>query len=126
MTVYSVFERPDELAPAVVPEKFSWFAALLPPVYGLRHGLWLGLFGYVLAVAVLALAGRLFGGEAAFWLYLLLAALIGFEASGLRRAKLRARGWTYRSEIVAGAEDLAQRDWLQGKVQVEPQQVSAA
>ena len=33
MTLYSVFERPDEIVPVVVPEKFSWFAALLQPAF---------------------------------------------------------------------------------------------
>lgn len=111
MTVYSVFERPDELAPAVIPEKFSWFAALLPPVHALVHGLWLGLIVYVAAVIALGFAS-VWLGEAAFWLYALLAMLIGFEAPALRRAKLQARGWTWRADVVAAAEDLAQRDWI--------------
>jgi hypothetical protein len=120
VTLYSVFERADELAPAVVPEKFSWFAALLPPVYGLVHGLWLGLILCVAAVIVLAFSSVWIGAEAAFWLYVVLALAIGFEAPALRRRKLEARGWTYRTDLVAEAEDLAQRDWLLRK------QVSAA
>jgi hypothetical protein len=61
-------------------------------------------------------------GGAAFWLYVLFAVLIGFEAPALRRAKLQARGWTWRSDIVAAAEDLAQRDWLANR----PKETSAA
>ena len=118
MTLYSVFERPDEIAPAVVPEKFSWAAAILPPVYALYHGLWLGLILYALAVAAIMVAGLWVGGEAAFWLYLLLAAFAGFEAAGFRRAKLRAKGWSYRSDVVAAAPDLAQRDWLAARANV--------
>lgn len=112
MTLYSVFERPNEIAPAVVPEKFSWAAAILPPVYALWHGLWLGLFLYVVALAAIVVASLWVGGEAALWLYLLLAALAGFEAAGFRRGKLTARGWTYRSDVIAAAPDLAQRDWI--------------
>ena len=121
MTVYSVFERSDELAPAVVPEKFSWFAALLPPVYALVHGLWLTLIGYVAAVVLIG-ASCLWLGEAAFWLYVLFAVLLGFEAPALRRSRLRARGWTYRTEIVAAGDDMAQRDWLAAR----PKEASAA
>ena len=77
MTLYSVFERPDEMAPAVVPEKFSWAAAILPPAYALYHGLWLGLLLYVAAVAIIVAASLWVGGDAAFWLYVLLAALVG-------------------------------------------------
>lgn len=118
MTLYSVFERPDEMAPAVVPEKFSWAAAILPPAYALYHGLWLGLLLYMVAVAVIVAASFWIGGDAAFWLYVLLAALVGFEAAGFRRAKLRAKGWTYRSDVVAAAPDLAQRDWLAARPKV--------
>lgn len=112
MTIYSVFERPNEIAPTVVPEKFSWFAALLPPVYALYHGLWFGLLLYIVKVAAIIVASLWLGGEAGFWLYVLMAILIGFEAAGFRRAKLKAKGWSYRSDVVAGAADLAQRDWL--------------
>ncbi len=118
MTLYSVFERPNEIAPAVVPEKFSWAAAILPPVYALYHGLWLGLFLWVVGVVAIAVASLWVGGETAFWLYLLLAALAGFEAAGFRRGKLRAKGWTYRTDIVAVAPDLAQRDWIAARPSV--------
>lgn len=118
MTLYSVFERPNEIAPAVVPEKFSWAAAILPPVYALWHGLWLGLFLYVVALAAIVVASLWVGGEAAFWLYLLLAALAGFEAAGFRRGKLKAGGWTYRSDVIAAAPDLAQRDWIAARPRV--------
>ena len=93
MTLYSVFERHSDPAPAVVPEKFSWFAALLPPVYAVVHGLWLGLIGYVVLVAALVGASLYLGDDAGFWLYVLAAVLIGFEAPALRRAKLRSSRW---------------------------------
>lgn len=112
MTVYSVYERSDEIAPVVVPEKFSWTAAILPPVYALYHGLWLGLFFYVAAVVVLAATSLWIGGEAVAWLYLLLALLMGFEAPGFRRKRLEKLGWTYRGDVVAPGQDLAMRDWL--------------
>jgi hypothetical protein len=115
VTLYSVFERSSDPAPAVVPEKFSWFAALLPPVYALVHGLWLGLIGYIVLVAALVLAGLYLGDDAGFWLYVLAAILIGFEAPALRRAKLKSGGWTYRTDVVAAAEDLAQTEWLKRK-----------
>lgn len=122
MTIYSVFERPDAIAPAVVPEKFSWTAAIVPPVHALHHGLWLGLVLYLVAVAALVVAGLWLGGEAGFWLYVLLAAWYGFEAPALRRAKLRRQGWIYRTDVIATAPELAQRDWLAAR----PNPVSAA
>lgn len=115
MTLYSVFERPDEIVPVVVPEKFSWFAALLPPVYGIVHGLWLGLVLYVAALVALVSATRLIGDEAGLWLYVLLAIAIGFEASTLRRRALRHRGWSWRGDVVASADDLALLAHLQSR-----------
>jgi hypothetical protein len=111
MTVYSIFDAPeardDDAVPAVVPERFSWFAALLPPLFGLVHGLWLGLAAYIATVILLALAARWIGGSASFWLYVLLAFYIGFEAPALRRAKLVGKGWLYRTEVIAAGDDLA-------------------
>jgi hypothetical protein len=112
MTLYSVFDRRLDEAPALVPDRFSWFAALLPPVYGLAHRLWLGTLLWLLAVAALVAASFWLGGEAGFWLYVLLAILVGFEAPGFRWRKLRRRGYVYRSELIAPAEDIAQVDWM--------------
>jgi hypothetical protein len=118
VTLYSVFEhdaprRGADPAPPVVPEKFSWLAALLPPVFLLFHGLWLALLGFVLALVALYFAAAWIGTGPAVWLYLLLALYLGFEAHNFRRAALRRRGFQHRGEIVAPAGDLAQLTWLQ-------------
>ncbi|HEV7277848.1 MAG TPA: DUF2628 domain-containing protein [Devosiaceae bacterium] len=118
MTLYSVFEhgaprRGADLAPPVVPEKFSWLAALLPLVFLLFHGLWLALLGYVLVLIVLYFAAGFLGWGAVLWLYLLFAVYLGFEAHQLRRGALRRRGFRHRAELIAPAADLAQLTWLQ-------------
>lgn len=115
MTLYSIFDRDTQApeAPAAIPERFSWLAALLPPAFALVHGLWLELLAFIAAVALLAVAALWLGGAAGFWLYVLFAVLLGFEAPSLRRAALKRKGWTYRTEIVAPAGDLAQVAWLQ-------------
>ena len=84
MTLYSLFTRngadgPDA-APQAVAERFSWFAFLLPPVYALVHRLWLAFLGLVVVILALGFAGRWLGGDAAFWLYGLMALWFGFEA----------------------------------------------
>lgn len=114
MTLYSIFERDNGTpeAPVAVAEKFSWLAALLPPVFGLVHGLWLELIAFVVTVAAIAVLSLWLGLAAAFLLYVLLALLIGFEAPALRRGALRRRGWIYRTELCAAAADLAQVEWL--------------
>jgi hypothetical protein len=108
MTIYAVFDRNANAVPAVVPERFSWFAALLPPMFALAHGLWLELVGYIVAVGLLGLASTQIGGDAAFWIYIVFALWIGYEAPSFRAAALRGRGWRYRTDVVAPTEDLAE------------------
>ena len=111
MTLYSVYERPND-APTAVADRFSWSAALLPPVHALLHGL--GVVVLVWVVGTLAIVGLsvLIGGQAAFWLYVLFATLLGFEAASFRRVKAARRGGLYRTVIVAAGEDLALVDYL--------------
>ncbi len=112
MTLYSVYERPDA-APVAIADRFSAFAALLPPIYALTHGLWLLLVGWIALVIAIGVIGAIAGGEAAFWIYLAAALLIGLEAPTLRRLKLGRTGWRYGSEIFAAGEDEAAVAWLQ-------------
>lgn len=114
MTLYSVYERPDA-APVAIADRFSSFAALLPPAYALAHGLWLLLVGWIGLVLVVVGIGVVAGGDAAFWSYVAAALLIGFEAPTLRRVRLGRAGWRYGSEVFAASEDLAAVAWLQRK-----------
>lgn len=111
MTLYSVYQRQGD-APTAVADRFSWFAALLPPVHALVHGLWLLLVIWAVGAVAIAGSSLLVGGEAAFWLYVLFATLIGIEAASFRRVKTARRGGRYRTEIVAAGEDLALVDYL--------------
>jgi hypothetical protein len=112
MAIYSIFTRSDDPEPRAVADRFSWFAALLPPVYALVHGLWWGLLAWVAAVAGIVALGFAIGGEAGFWLYTLLAVFIGFEGGTLRRVTLGRRGFAYRGERIAAHEDQAEASWL--------------
>jgi hypothetical protein len=111
VTLYSVYERPND-APTAVADRFSWSAALLPPVHALVHGLWLLLVLWVVGTVAIIASSVVIGGEAAFWLYVLFATLIGFEASSFRRVKTGKRGAEYRTEVIAADEDLALVDYL--------------
>ncbi len=106
MTLYSVYARQDR-TPSAVADRFSWFAALLTPVYALAHGLWLLLAGWVLAVAAVVALGWFGGGDAAFWAYVLVAMLIGFEAGAFQRRALRHRGFQHAGDYFATEPDLA-------------------
>ncbi|SMQ85976.1 hypothetical protein SAMN06295905_3272 [Devosia lucknowensis] len=95
MTLYAILMPKPETGtlPAAVPEKFSWFATLLPPVHALSHRLWDQLALYGLGVAAIAFAARWTGPDAAIWLYILLAISCGFAAPGALRRALRRRGY---------------------------------
>ena len=110
MTLYAIFDpKPGKTdLPAAIPEAFSWFAALLPPFFLLAHGLWLELVAWVVAVLALMVLSGFIGDDAAFALYLLGAAWLGFAASGFRRHALQWRGWSHRGERVAVSADMAQ------------------
>jgi hypothetical protein len=111
LTLYSVYAR-NAGAPRVVADRFSWLAALLPPVYALAHGLWLVLLGWVVAVVGFAVLGRWIGEDAATGFYILAAILFGFEAQRLRGTKLVRTGWSYRTDVFAADSDLAAVDYL--------------
>jgi len=107
MTVYAVFARDAKQLPEAVPERFSWLAFLLPPVFALVGGLWLELVAWLVAVMLLGAAAPVVGGTAAFSIYVLLAIWIGFEAPALRAAALRRRGFRHLADLVAPDPELA-------------------
>ncbi|MGN6158026.1 MAG: hypothetical protein ACTHNL_08010 [Devosia sp.] len=122
MTVYSIFEKPQGKAaknraallvpPVAVPDRFSWLAALLPPVFAVLNGLVLLLVFWIALAAGLLYASRVIGADAAFWLYVVVAIFLGFEAPAFRRDGLLARGFIWRGDVVARGEDIAARDYL--------------
>ena len=115
MTLYAIFDpkpgRSD--LPAAIPEKFSWLAAVLPPLFLAAHGLWLELVAWALKVVALVVLSAFIGDGAAFLLYVLASVWLGFAAPGLRRHALYWRGWTRRGERVALSADMAQLEAIQ-------------
>jgi Protein of unknown function (DUF2628) len=118
MAVYTVHQPPLRAgATAPEPERFIFvrdgfsFAALLfGPLWMLRHRVWLGLLGYVAAVAALTLIMRLNGSatvETIVWA--LFALLLGFEAATLRRFTLGRRGFRNIGIVVGDDIELAER-----------------
>ena len=126
MTVYSIFEKPQGKAaknrapklipPVAVSDRFSWLAAIVPPLFALFNGLWLLLIFWIALVVGLAYVSRVIGVDAAGSLYLLVAVFLGFEASAFRRDGYLARGYIWRGEVVAVDQDLAVHDFLSARV----------
>jgi len=115
MTTYMVFEPPerdgDRAARAerivFVPDRFSWGAFLLAPLWMLWRRLWLVFVAYLFVIAAVTVGLRFagVGTGARFLVGALIALLVGFEAANLRRWALLRRGWRERPTVVG--DDLA-------------------
>lgn len=112
MTIYAVFERDAKEGPAVVADRFSWFAAILPPIYAIAYGLWLELAAFVVFVLLLAVVGKIASAEAALWSYVVIAVWLGFEAPRFRAATLERSGWRHSADVVASGRDMAELEGL--------------
>ena len=99
-----------------VRDGFHFWAFLLAPFWMLRHRLWLEFIAYLLLIAGVTFAlGRLGVAESAGGaVALLLAILIGIEASSLRRWKLSRRGYDNLGVVVADDQDIAERRFFDG------------
>jgi hypothetical protein len=88
-----------------IRDGFSWFAFILPVIFGLWHRQWLGLLAYAaLSLALTGLAGVAelgFAGEALFAFGLSL--LAGLTANDWRRWRLARDNW--REVAVVGADN---------------------
>ena len=126
MPVYTVHEPPrrdDELLAHTarfrfVRDGFHFWAFLLAPFWMLRHRLWLEFIVYALLIGGATFALRRFGmaESAGLWVALLLATLIGIEASSLRRWKLARQRYENLGVVVAEGEDVAERRFFDGWV----------
>lgn len=109
MTLFALYRSADDptALPVAVSERFSWFAAFLPPVHALVHRLWYQLGLFVLGFGAIAVAARWLGLDATLWLYILLALACGFAAPGAMRRALKRRGFVTLGHQVARDADLA-------------------
>jgi len=96
---------------AFVRDGFHFWAALLGPLWLIWHRLWLALLGWiVVTLAVDAGMAKLgAGGPAIFLANVLIALLVGFEASNVRRWTLSRRNWRQLDIVVADDEEQAER-----------------
>ena len=128
MPIYTVHEPPrrddDTLAHTVrfqfVRDGFHFWAFLLAPLWMLRHRMWLEFIVYALIVGAITFALRRLGlaEMAGGWVALLIALLIGIEASSLRRWKLARRGFDNLGVVVGNALEDAERRFFDGWVMV--------
>jgi len=96
---------------AFVRDGFHFWAAVFGPVWLVWHRLWLALIGWVIAVIAIdvGMARLGAGGTAIFLADVMIALLMGFEASSIRRWTLSRRNWRQLDIVVAGNEEKAER-----------------
>ncbi len=92
MTIFNAYKDADSGELACLPDRFSWPAFLLPPVWALAHRLWVELALILAAIIALAIVAALL--DLPFLaLYLTGAVWLGFEAHQLHGRALLRRGW---------------------------------
>ena len=96
---------------AFVRDGFHFWAALLAPIWLAWHRLWLALIGWIVVMIAIdvGMARLGAGGTAIFLANVLIALLMGFEASSIRRWTLSRRNWRQLDIVVAGNEETAER-----------------
>lgn len=90
--------------PALIPERFTWAAAVFGLVWLLANRIWWaagGLLGLGLLLGALLPPAPALVAAAALHL------LLGWHAQDLRRAALGMRGWTQAAVVLARDEDQA-------------------
>jgi hypothetical protein len=117
MSTYTVHVPPPRLEASdfeqfvFVRDGFHVWAFLLAPLWLLLHRLWLMLIGYLVLITAFGVVFYLIGAPALleFFGNLLLALLIGFEASTLWRWTLHRRGWRMVGFAVGEDQETAER-----------------
>jgi hypothetical protein len=96
---------------AFVRDGFHFWAALLGPLWLAWHRLWLALIGWIVVMIAIdvGMARLGAGGTAIFLTNVLIALLMGFEASSIRRWTLLRRNWRQLDVVVADNQESAER-----------------
>ena len=93
-----------------VRDGFHFWAMVLGPLWLIWKRLWLALLGWlVLTIALEVAAVELGGGAAAIVIGIIIAVLMGLEASTLQRWTYSRRKWRQLDVVVADDEESAER-----------------
>ena len=120
MTVYTVHIRQpvvdlDAMAKnlILVPERFSFAAVLLGPIWLLFHQLWVSFLLWIASASVILTV--LILGNSIQWVvgaYFLGALLLGLEANALRRRELQFRGYHVVDLTSGNSKEESERRYL--------------
>ena len=104
MRYYTVHLRPGA-APVLVPEKFSWGAAIFGPIWLLAHRAWIAA---AIALAIVVAIVALSWGTVTVVLWLAYAWLLGLLGHDLWRWALEGRGYALVHVVAARDAESAQ------------------
>ena len=101
--------RPEKIR--FVRDGFHFWAFVFGPFWFIWHRLWLALLGYVIVMAAVGFAFRALAVDSGTRLLVLIviALLVGFEASSLRRWTLSRRKWRQVDTVVADCREAAEQ-----------------
>ena len=96
---------------AFVRDGFHFWAAVFGPLWLVWHRLWLALTGWIIVALAINVGMARLGadGTAIFWVDVLIALLMGFEASSIRRWTQSRHNWRQLDIVVADDEEAAER-----------------
>ena len=129
MKIYTVHEPPprrnrmrDTSRFVFVRDGFHFWAFLLGPLWMVRRRLWLVLLLYVIVLIAVQVGLTLLGvsGRVQFAVGGLIALLIGFEASTLRRWTYARRRWRLQGVVVAPDLEGAERRFFDSYIVPPP------
>jgi hypothetical protein len=132
MRFFTIHERPAQAGGdtdlLAVKTGFSWWAAVFPPLWLLRHRLWLGLAAYVAFSIVFGLALELgdVADTAASAIGLAVSLLIGAMAHDYRRWSLGRQGWRMVGVLRADSAGEAELAHYAGRPRVAAAPLAAA
>jgi Protein of unknown function (DUF2628) len=119
MSVYTVYapplkrgrSAPDPERFVFVRDRFSFWAFLLPPLWMLRHRLWLAFILYLIVIVAVEFALGAIGASRGMMTTaaVLLSLLVGLEAASLRRRAFARRGWSSVGIVVGDDLESAER-----------------
>jgi hypothetical protein len=129
MAIYTV-HLPADAKPEIAADRavfvrdgFAFWALLFGPLWFLRHREWLGLVGWLVIAALIAVAERWTGQVTSGGFELILALATGVVANDVRRLTLMLRGFRESSVVEGQNREAAERrffdTWL-----VQPRPVS--